>query len=650
MTAAALRTRRLLAAEVVQTSAMDCGPAALKCLLEGFGIPVSYGRLREACQTDADGTCIDTIEEAAVQLGLEVEQVVVPVDHLFLPEAAALPAIVVVRLASGFTHFVVIWRRHGRVVQVMDPATGRRWPTCKRFLDEVYVHTMPIPTAAWRAWAEMHEFCGALRRRWAILGLARPAAERALADALADPDWGALAILDATTRMLHAIVCAGGLRHGRQANGVFEAFCERARHEGPAAAQTVPDSYWTVRPALPGPDGEAQLLVRGAVLVRVHGRCQRHRPVPEHTTVESMDAPAPLSPELMAALAEPPRPPGRELLRLLRTDGLLAPTALLAALALAAGSVVEVVLFRGLFDLGRELALVKQRLGALAALLMFVAALLLLELSIAAGLFRLGRRLEARLRIAFLEKIPHLNDRYLQSRPTSDMAERGHSLHQVRLLPDLGGQLLRLLCELALMTAGIAWLDPPSTPVAGLAAVVAVGLPFAVRPLLAERDLRVRTHVGALSRFYLDALLGLVAVRTHGAEPAVRREHESLLVEWAGAGLALQRTVVTVEGVQALLGFGLAAWLLFGYLARGSEAGGVLLRQYPVYRNITLRLLEPLGALEDTGAPDDHQAARPQTSAAAPGVRLVFEEESVRAAGHTILRKPIACAQRLKLW
>jgi ATP-binding cassette subfamily B protein len=35
---------------------MDCGPAALKCLLEGFGIPVSYGRLREACQTDVDGS------------------------------------------------------------------------------------------------------------------------------------------------------------------------------------------------------------------------------------------------------------------------------------------------------------------------------------------------------------------------------------------------------------------------------------------------------------------------------------------------------------------------------------------------------------------------------------------------------------------
>jgi ATP-binding cassette subfamily B protein len=58
-------TRRWLAPEVVQTSAMDCGPASLTCLLEGFGIRASYGRLREACQTDVDGTSIDTLEAAA---------------------------------------------------------------------------------------------------------------------------------------------------------------------------------------------------------------------------------------------------------------------------------------------------------------------------------------------------------------------------------------------------------------------------------------------------------------------------------------------------------------------------------------------------------------------------------------------------------
>src|SRR5579864_5718450 len=106
---------------------MDCGPAALKCLLEGMGIRAHYGRLREACQTDVDGTSIDTLEEVAVQLGLDAEQIMVPVDHLLLPEARALPALVVVRLPSGVTHFVVVWRRHGAFVQVMDPGSGRRW-------------------------------------------------------------------------------------------------------------------------------------------------------------------------------------------------------------------------------------------------------------------------------------------------------------------------------------------------------------------------------------------------------------------------------------------------------------------------------------------------------------------------------------------
>jgi ATP-binding cassette subfamily B protein len=115
---------RFFAPEVVQTSAMDCGPAALKSILEGFGIPVSYGRLREACQTDVDGTSIDTLEDIALQLGLEAEQIMIPADYILLNEAQALPAIVVVRLPNGLTHFLVVWSRVGNFLQVMDPATG----------------------------------------------------------------------------------------------------------------------------------------------------------------------------------------------------------------------------------------------------------------------------------------------------------------------------------------------------------------------------------------------------------------------------------------------------------------------------------------------------------------------------------------------
>jgi hypothetical protein len=90
--------KHFLAPEVVQTSAMDCGPASLKCMLEGWGIPVSYGRLREACQTEVDGSSIDTMEAVANQLGLEAEQIVLPPDHLLVPQAHALPCILVLLL------------------------------------------------------------------------------------------------------------------------------------------------------------------------------------------------------------------------------------------------------------------------------------------------------------------------------------------------------------------------------------------------------------------------------------------------------------------------------------------------------------------------------------------------------------------------
>ena len=129
--------RRLLAPEVVQTSSMDCGPAALKCLLEGHGLSASYGRLREACQTSVDGTSIDTIESVALQLGLDAEQVLVPRDFICLDPERAFPALVVVRHADHATHFVVVWSRHGNWLQIMDPAVGRRWISLRRFDQEI---------------------------------------------------------------------------------------------------------------------------------------------------------------------------------------------------------------------------------------------------------------------------------------------------------------------------------------------------------------------------------------------------------------------------------------------------------------------------------------------------------------------------------
>src|SRR5262245_16003508 len=139
------------------------------------------------------------------------------------------------------------------------------------------------------------------------------------------------------------------------------------------------------------------------------------------------------------------------------------------------------------------------------------------------------------------------------------------------------------------------------------------------------------------------------------ASKILRNEHESLLVEWARAGLGLQRIVVTGEALQLFAGFGLAAWLLFAHLQRGGEVSTMLLliywalklpmlgqeisvlaRQYPMQRNLTLRLLEPLGAPEEKDALSDTVSSSPARERNCAGVSIQFDHLTVRAAGHTI--------------
>lgn len=670
-------TRDWIAPEVIQTSAMDCGPAALKCLLEGFGVPVSYGRLREACQTDVDGTSIDTLEEIGAQLGLACEQMMVPVDHVLLPAADILPAILVMRLSNGFTHFVVVWRRHGPLVQIMDPSAGRRWVSTAKLLEETYVHSTSIDASSFSEWARSDEFSLALRGRLKLLG-SEAQLLPVLDAARAAPGWRALATLDAAMRMTQAVVRSGGLARGPEAARMVMALADVTSATGSASRKRIPDTYFTAR-AVPAErdassadDESEQVLMRGAVLVRVRLKSSAK----SANAAEDAVAP-PLSPDLLAALAEVPTRAGQHLVGWLREDGLLAmPVLGIAVTCAVLGAALEAVLFRGLFDVGRDLGLVQHRLAAMGAVVVFTLLLLGLELPVVGGVQRLGRRLEVRLRMAFLTKLPRLGDRYLQSRPTSDMAERSHAIHDVRLVPELGLQMVRGTAELVVTTAAIAWIDPRSAPWALAAALVALAIPLAGQPVLVERDLRARSHVGALARFYLDALLGLAPVRTHGAERSVRREHEMLLVEWTRASRALLRATVTTETVQTLAAYAITVPLVMSYLGRSTEPAGVLLllywalnlpligqdvattlRQYPAHRNRTLRLLEPLGAIEEATehatehATDDtalaairdatheptHAAARRPRELKRRGVELRVEGASVLAAGHAIL-------------
>jgi len=636
--------QRFFAPEVVQTSAMDCGPAALKSILEGFEIPVSYGRLREACQTDVDGTSINTIEDIAIQLGLEAEQIMLPADHLALDEAQALPAIVVVQRPSGLTHFLVVWSRFGDFLQVMDPATGRRWPTINKLFEELYIHSFPVSAQAWREWAGSDGLLAPLRRRLSDIEIDEKQIEDLIEDASSDQGWRSLATLDATTRMISSIVRGGGISTGNEAGKVIDRFykisleSELPTIEKKASLSIndsiiskklqIPDNYWSVLPIQKQIEqeivdtGDEELMLRGAVLIRILGKREKFEELLEEEGFPERLQEKPLSIDLEAALTEAAYKPEREVWNALKEDGLLTPYILtLAILASTFTVLIEALLFQGIIQIGQSFTLLSQKILAMLAVLAFIMAPFFLEFPIGATVLRMGRRLETRLRIAFLEKIPRLGDRYFRSRLASDMTQRAHELRELRMLPDLGVSLLRTAFQLILTTIGVIWLDPLSAPLAIVGTVFFVTLSYFTRPFLEEQDLRMRTQIGGLSRFYLDALLGLIPIRTHGAERAMRRQHETQLYEWVRTGRNYNNSASILQSFGVLLYSAFVILIVINYLSKGGDVGEILLlfywtlslpslgqaladliQQYPTQRNRMLRLLEPLGA------PDEEEA------------------------------------------
>jgi ABC-type transport system involved in cytochrome bd biosynthesis fused ATPase/permease subunit len=262
--------------------------------------------------------------------------------------------------------------------------------------------------------------------------------------------------------------------------------------------------------------------------------------------------------------------------------------------------------------------------------------------------------LEISLRTAFLRKVPLLGDRYFRSRLTSDMAERSHATHRIRHLPDVARQFLVAVFKLLAMAGGLTWLQPHAWPIVLAVVAVAILPPILTQSMLSERDLRVKSHGAGLTRFYLDAMLGLLPIRAHSGARSILSEQEKMLGDWAASSLDLQKIVATLEALQLTAMFGLVALLLMAHPLQTGDIGRVLLiiywalnlptlgqeiaalaRQYPGYRNLTLRILEPLGAAEEEQRPP--ASAENVANACSTAPALQFRGVSVKTAGHTIL-------------
>jgi ABC-type bacteriocin/lantibiotic exporter with double-glycine peptidase domain len=601
---------RWLAPEIMQVSQMDCGPSSLKSILDGFGIPINFSRLRELCQTDVDGTSVDTLEELALTLGLEAEQVLVPLNQLELPEARVAPCILITRLPNGLTHFIVVWRSLGKWVQIMDPSSGRQWVTWEALKARTYRHRMALDKSIWEAWANSEDFRLATLHRLRKLGATAAEAERltqglfvlemsesdepeasaethegknenkngakhegqnevkneeptaeknSAINSVAGPgNWLAIASFDAALSWAEALLACGALKSGNECLGFLRSRFESACATPQPWDEAIPRQYWWT---LADPKDAGQVRVEACVLVRICG-------VKEPEAVEEANNPA------MDNLIQQPEPsPWQVLYDLLlpaqrKWFGWLGGAVGLAAL----GFTLQALIFQGLISMNQLLG--QQQFSWFIPLVFaFVALSAVLELPIAQLTLSLGRQLEAQFRIALFEKLPKIHDPYFRTRLLTDMARRSHKLYQLRNLPAFAVALLQQGALVLFTLAGLLWLDVAVGLMACLLVAAILLLSSFWQKLLQDSVSRAHNQTGLINMFYFDSLKGLRAIRSHAAEQTFANEQEIQLNYWGYSQYDYQRKqtlvllVIDVLALMCLLGF---------MLGKVAEPGGAV--------------------------------------------------------------------------
>ena len=455
---------------------------------------------------------------------------------------------------------------------------------------------MPVPAAAFREWAGSDGFTAPLERRLRALGIA-DGARAARAPRSRDPGWRPIAALDRAVRAVEELATAGAVARGRRGAPAGRGAGRGRGRSAAARAAARGSAHATAPPAPPADDGSEQVTVRGAVLLRASGA-------------------APLDEARRARPAGGAAGGGRRaararrraaLWRLLR-EGRVRWRALAAGVALAAlGPSSRRCCSAALFDRAAGGA-VRRSSSVL------LAVLLALELPLAWRFAARGRRARRAVpRPASCARSRASAIATFKAGPSRTWPSARTCVHKLRALPTLAGDIVRTALEIVVVAAALVWLDPRGAALAIALAAAMLLIPLLAQPAVAERDLRMRNHAGALGRFYLDALLGLVTIRTHGAEPALaaRARGSAARVGARRAG-ALRAALARRGGCRRWSASASARWLLAALLraaaARATRArrcwpstgrcrcrcSGTSWRccvqQVPAQRNLTLRL------------------------------------------------------------
>jgi ATP-binding cassette subfamily B protein len=118
------RVRRMGARLVHQHETADCGPAALLTALRILGGDASLERVRRLAGTNAAGTTLFGLANAARALGIDATAVRGTYEQL---RGERIPSIVHVVTEEGLAHFLVVLSMDGAGIRVADPAGACRY-------------------------------------------------------------------------------------------------------------------------------------------------------------------------------------------------------------------------------------------------------------------------------------------------------------------------------------------------------------------------------------------------------------------------------------------------------------------------------------------------------------------------------------------
>jgi ABC-type bacteriocin/lantibiotic exporter with double-glycine peptidase domain len=575
---------RFIVPEVLQTSAMDCGPAALKALLEGIGVRVSYQRLREACLTQADGTSIDALEDLAIALGLEAFQELAPIEDAFDVLAKRAPCIVVVQ-ASGAPHFVLLWRVDAGWAQLMDPGKGRRFVRRDELLRELFVHQQRFePGDFWDWWVTTAWF-----------GVAQARAQRlSLTDQLTstrDPERAGM--IEAAARIVERLVRRRVVPSKDAATIVDELTNSQLLR--------IDDLLIPAAQIAISTDTEQNTTAKGCVFLSVRGG-----------DVRAADGDSTFN----RVLGDDDPSPTKILFRLMSKRGkaLLVNLSLLSGL-MAVVAVAEMLFLRAAFNATTLLALAHQRLVACFLYALLVVLTVALEGALGFGILRLGRDLELRTRIALSAKLAKVPDRYFRSHPIVDTLHRVQHLFELKALPEIAAAFARSTLEFLVTCGALCVIYPHGTGWVLGALLCGAVAPYLLTRIRQQVEARRQIHYVSLWRLYLDALQGLLPLRVHGGQISLRARQDEHLYEWRRQARSAVLLLSVGEALQSLAVLACVVCLVLGFLQRSEDAATLLLlvfwavrlpihargistslQHFPNARAAVARLVEPLTA------------------------------------------------------